>query len=250
MKHIISIILLLVSFAIYAQDSQTLIDSANTNYTRGNFEQAIEYYNQVLESGYEAADIYYNLGNSYFRSNKTTQAILNYERALKLNPDDEDIQFNLQLSRQYVVDKIEILPEFFLTKWYKSLVKMFSSNTWAYISMISFVFGLVLLLIYFLVPSVTLKKLGFWIGLILIFIAISTFTFSKKQKDYVLAQDKAIVITPTVTVKSSPDKSGTDLFVIHEGLKVRITDELGEWQEIKLTDGSQGWLKKTDLEVI
>jgi tetratricopeptide (TPR) repeat protein len=250
MKRIIFIILVLISFSAIAENFQTIIDSANANYTQGNYELAIEKYNHVLDEGYEAAEVYYNLGNAYFRSNKTTKAIINFERALKLNPNDEDIQFNLQLSKQYVVDKIDILPDFFLTKWYRSFVKMFSSDMWAFISMLSFVLGLIFLLLYFLLRHRSFRKFGFWFGLFFIFISISTFTFSNKQKQLAQAQEEAIVITPTVTVKSSPDRSGTDLFVIHEGLKVTITDELGEWQEIKLTDGSQGWLKVVDLEVI
>lgn len=250
MKHIIPIIFIVFGISANAQNYQTIIDSANANYTQGNYEAAIDYYNQVLDAGYEAAEIYYNLGNANFRSNKTTQAIINYERALMLNPDDEDVQFNLQLSKQYVVDKIDVLPEFFLTKWYKSFVRMFSSNTWAIVSMIGLVLGLIFILIYFLVQSRGLKKIGFWLGLLFIVVSITTFTFSYHQKQFALAKDNAIVVTPTVVVKSSPDKSGTDLFIIHEGLKVIITDELGEWQEIKLTDGSKGWLKKSDLEVI
>jgi len=250
MKHIIPIILIVFGISVNAQNYQPIIDSANANYTQGNYEAAIEYYNQVLDSGYEATEIYYNLGNAYFRSNKTTKAIINYERALKLNPDDEDVQFNLQLSKQYVVDKIDVLPEFFLTKWYKSFIKMFSSNAWAIISMSGFILSLIFILIYFLVQQIGLKKIGFWLGLLFILISITSFTFSYHQKQFALAKDKAIIVTPTVVVKSSPDKSGTYLFVIHEGLKVIITDELGDWHEIKLTDGSKGWLKKSDLEVI
>lgn len=250
MRIIVTSLIIIFSLIGNAQNFQLAIDSANSNYTNGNYELAIEYYNQVIDAGYEAAEVYYNLGNAYFRSNKTTLAILNYERALKLNPDDEDILFNLQLSKQYVIDKIEVLPEFFLTKWYRSLLNIFNSNTWALISMFTFVMGLILLLLYFLVQQITIKKLGFWFGLVFLFFALVTFSFSNKLKQNILAHDEAIIITQAVTVKSSPDNSGTDLFVIHEGLKVSITDEIGEWREIKLTDGSKGWLLKTDLEKI
>ena len=252
MKQIIIIlsIFFTITGGLAAQDFQNIIDTANSYYSQGNYEQAVELYQQVLESGYEASEIYFNLGNAYFKSNMTTKAIINYERALQLEPSDEDILFNLALSQQYVIDKIEEIPEIFFKSWYRSFIQMFSSNLWAIISLASFVVGLVFFLVYFLVSKIGLKKSGFWLGILLMIISVSSFSFSNKQKEEALSKEIAIITTPSVVVKSSPDESGTDLFVIHEGLKVTVTDNLSEWLEIKLPDGNKGWLKTTDLEII
>ncbi|MGE4289685.1 MAG: tetratricopeptide repeat protein [Salinivirgaceae bacterium] len=249
-KIIYVVIILLNSTLVFANGQQQLVDSAANFYAASQFEKAIAAYHQVIDNGYESAELYYNLGNAYYKSNKIPQAITNYERALKLAPGDEDILFNLQLANTHVVDKIEVLPEFFLTSWWNRFVQLFSSNQWALISISTFIAGLVLLLIFFLSGRVVARKLSFWMAVLLIFVSIFTFNFSRKQKWFALNEPEAIIMTPSMVVKSAPSESGTELFLIHEGLKVKVTDKLGDWREIKLSDGNKGWVKQDDLIVI
>lgn len=249
-KSFYIITFILISFGAPAQNNQALLDSASTAYTAGKYEKTIELYQQVLDNGYESAGLYFNLGNAYYKSNKIPMAIANYERALNLDPKDEDIQFNLRLANTHVVDKIDVMPEFFLNSWWQNFMGILSSNQWALISMSVFVVGLILLLIFFLSQNSLARKFSFWTGVVLIIITLFTFNFSRKQKWMAEHEPEAIIMTPSVTVKSSPDESGTELFLIHEGLKVKVTDELGNWREIKLSDGNKGWVKEGDLEVI
>jgi tetratricopeptide (TPR) repeat protein len=222
----------------------------NQQYVDGNFEQSIKTYESVLDSGYEAPELYFNLGNAYFKSHKLTPAILNYERAILLAPHDDDIAYNLDLARSYVLDKIDLLPQLFLKDWHMKVVRLFHSDIWAYISIFFFILSLFLFSLYLFKQGYRIKRVAFWIGLLCLFISISSFIFSYHHKQLISNHNKAIIFTPAVTVKSSPDNSGTDLFVIHEGTKVTIEDTLGLWAEIRLEDGNKGWLFRSDIEKI
>lgn len=250
MKKIVIIISLLLANNVNFAQHTALIDSANSYYTNGEYEKAIDAYQQIVADGYQSAELYYNLGNAYYKSNKIAYAIANYERSLKLNPNDESTKFNLKLANTHVVDKIDILPQFFLKTWWKKLIGSFYSNTWAVVSIVAFIFMLALLLFFFLANHPALRKWAFVFSIFALFVTIFTFHFSKKQKWLAQNQPDAIVLSPSVVVKSSPDESGTELFLIHEGLKVTITDQLGDWQEVKLSDGNRGWLQKNNLIVI
>ncbi len=242
-------LLTLIGLSSNAQQAQ-LLDSAAQYYSNNNFEKAIAAYETILENGYESYELYYNLGNAYYKSNKIPFAILNYERAKKLSANDNDIEFNLRLANTHVVDKIETLPQFFLTSWWSTLIQLLSSNQWAVISITAFILSLVGFLIFFLYRITIVRQISFWLGITLIIASAFTFSFARKQ--YWLSKNEpgAIIIIPSIVVKSSPSDSGTDLFLIHEGMKVTVTDKLGNWTEIKLPDGNEGWIKDTDLVII
>jgi tetratricopeptide (TPR) repeat protein len=251
MKNILLPILIIsLNWTLHAQDLNTLVEKGNQQYVKGEFEAAIKTYETVLDSGYEAAELYFNLGNAYFKSHKLTPAILNYERAALLSPNDEDIAYNLELARTYVIDKIDVLPQFFLKAWYTRIVRLLNSDSWAYGSIITFILFLLIFSLYLFIRSYRIKKIAFWFSLLLLFISIATFVFSYHDNKMTTSHDKAIVFSPSVTVKSSPDESGTDLFLIHEGTRVRIEDTLGIWTEIKLEDGNKGWLHSSDIRKI
>lgn len=251
MKHIVLFITILsLSVGISFGKDHALIDSGNFYYTNAKYEQAIVTYETILNDGFESAELYYNLGNAYYKSNKIAYGIVNYERSLKLDPSDSDAKFNLRLANTHVVDKIDVIPQFFLSSWLTRLIMLFDSNIWAIVSMSLFVVGLALLLLFFLSDAIVIRKVAFWVGILLLIVSLVSFNFSRKQKWMQLNEPDAIVLTPSVVVKSSPDESGTQLFIIHEGLKVTITDELGDWVEIRLSDGNEGWLKETNLVVI
>jgi len=175
---------------------------------------------------------------------------LNYERAKLLSPDDEDIAFNLQVVNQHVVDSIQELPGIFIVRWWNSLVNSQTTDTWAFLSMVSFIIFLVMLGFYFFAKTSDVKRITFWAGCFLVLLTISSWTFAAKQKSRLVNHDYAIVMEPSVTIKSSPSEKGTNLFVIHEGLKVRITDKLGDWLEIRMADGNKGWLLAESIERI
>lgn len=236
------------TWSLYAQEAT--IKEAEVAYTKEDYSKAIELYETLLKSRGESAEIYYNLGNAYYKANKIAPAILNYERALLLDPGDGDIRFNLQLARQKSVDKIEPIGDFFLTQWFESIQNMGAADSWAKLGIVCFILFIGCLILFFFSRWIRLKKIGFYLGVLLLLMVIFSNIFAKHQKDELLNRTGAIVFIPTVTVKSSPDASGTDLFVLHEGTKVSVKSKLGEWSEIELEDGNVGWMPSKNLEII
>ena len=234
--------------SVYAQDSA--IKEAEVAYTKEDYNKAIELYENVLKSSGESAEIYYNLGNAYFKAGKIAPAILNYERALILDPGDGDIRFNLQIARQKTVDKIEPIGDFFLTRWIDSIQDLGSADAWAKLGILCFILFIGCLVLFFFSKWLRIKKVGFYVGILLLLIVILANIFAKNQKDELVNRMYAIVFSPTVTVKSSPDASGTDLFILHEGTKVFVKSSLGDWSEIQLEDGNIGWMPSKDIEKI
>ena len=249
MKRIIyTILAILFTTTVFAQAD--LLQKANENYTKEQFKQAIDGYNQLLMTNLESPEVYYNLGNAYYKTGQYTLSILNYERAKLLAPDDEDISFNLQVANQKVVDSIQELPGIFIFRWWNSLVNSQTTDTWAVVCILSFVVFLTMLGFYFFAKTSEVKRITFWSGCFLIVFTIFSWSFAAKQKSNMVNHTYAIVMQPTVTVKSSPSEKGTNLFVVHEGLKVKITDKLGDWVEIRLADGNKGWLQTESVERI
>ena len=248
-RLLMSILLLAAGFGVAeSKDLQDLLRSGNQYYLEGAYEKAVQSYQSIIDSGYASAELYYNLGNAYYKSHDITLALVNYERARILKPNDPEIQHNLDIAREFVVDRIEVLPEFFLRKAYVGFVKIFDADVWALMSVVAFGMALGLFLAYFFINRLFLRKLSFWTGVLFIVLAASTFLFALQQNKLVTKHNQAIILTPSVTIKSSPDEdSGTDLFLLHEGTKVTVSDELGEWREVVLSDGNSGWLKETDL---
>jgi len=249
MKQLFNTILtILLTATAFAQAD--LLQKANELYTKDQIKQSIDVYNQILMTNMESPEVYYNLGNAYYKTKQYTLSILNYERAKLLSPDDEDIAFNLQVVNQHVVDSIQELPGIFIVRWWNSLVNSQTTDTWAFLSMVSFIIFLVMLGFYFFAKTSDVKRITFWAGCFLVLLTISSWTFAAKQKSRLVNHDYAIVMEPSVTIKSSPSEKGTNLFVIHEGLKVRITDKLGDWLEIRMADGNKGWLLAESIERI
>ncbi len=251
MRYIISLLLLVgMSIPAWSQNYQTELDSAAYYYSNGAYEKVIAQYEGILGEGYHSAEVYYNLGNAYYKSNKFVQAIINYERALKLSPNDGDIAFNLKLANTHVVDKLDVVPEFFLNSWRDKFNQMLDSNTWAYMSLIIFILSLVLLLLFFFSGRMLLRKITFWSAMVFLLAFLLSFNAARKNKWVAEKEPDAIVVTPSVTVKSAPNAVGTELFLIHEGLKIKVIDQLDDWRRIQLSNGNKGWLKASDLVII
>lgn len=243
MKRYILLLLVVFPGILFAQDENSQEwEKANAYYTTEEYLEAISMYEQILADGKESAKLYFNLGNAYYKAGDINKAILNYERAKLLAPNDNDIEFNLKIANQYVVTSIDELPLPFFLRWRSSVVNTYPADTWAYISVGAFIGFLLLLGLFIFSRIIALRRIAFWLGIFVIIFSGFTYSFAAQQKKKLVERNHAIVFCPRVTVKSSPAKSGTDLFLIYEGLKVQVTDSLNNWNEIKLTDGNQGWL--------
>lgn len=247
-KFIYTIMFAALSLAVSAQTDKVAADSA---YVKGEYKAAIEIYESLVANNGESADVYYNLGNAYYKSENIAKAVLNYERALLLNPDDEDIRFNLELARSKTVDKVAPEYKFFLMEWLESIINLLSISAWSILAVVSFVVMLLTLLLFLFGKSVSTKKTGFIIALFSLFITIFANLSALHRYHYLTERNDAVIMEPSVTAKSTPSNSGTELFVIHEGRKVKISDDsMREWTEIELEDGNKGWIPSSSLERI
>jgi tetratricopeptide (TPR) repeat protein len=223
---------------------------ADSAYVQERYQQAAKDYEALLKQGV-SADLYYNLGNCYYRMDQMTQAVLNYERALLLSPGDEDIRFNLQMARSKTIDKITPESEMFFVTWYHSCVNLMSVDAWAVLALVSLVLLIVLSLIYLFSNPVWLRKVGFFGGLLMLLLFLTGNLFAWEQKRVLENRRGAIVVKSAAVVKSTPSAGGTDLFILHEGTKVNITDDtMKEWKEIRVPDGKEGWVESKQLERI
>ena len=224
--------------------------NADDEYAKGNYQQAIKDYQEILKAGV-SSEIYYNLGNAYYRTDNITQALLAYERALQLSPGDNDIRFNLQYARSKTIDKITPETEMFFVTWYHSLVNFTSVDRWANTAIVSIVMALLLILVFLFAPQMWARKSGFYGSVVFLLLFAFANLFAFQQKHELETKQGAIVIAPTVNVKKTPAASGTDVFVIHEGTRVDITDRgMKQWRGVKLADGREGWLKTSQIEEI
>ena len=239
--------ILLATIKLSAQD---LLQSANEAYAKGDFAKATELYEAALKENGESATVYYNLGNSYYKANRIAPSILNYERALLLDPGNSDIRFNLEIAKLKTVDKIEPVGEFFLTSWFRSVQNLLSIDAWSKFGIISFILLIGSLFLFFFSRKIIIKRLSFYAGICFLILTISGNIFAYNQKKRLTERNSAIIFVPTTTIKSSPDESGTDLFILHEGTKVRLKSKIGHWNEIETADGNVGWIKNEEVEGI
>jgi tetratricopeptide (TPR) repeat protein len=255
MKHIFKTVviffLLLYAIQLPAQESEKeKFIRASDLYSNGRFKEALDEWMSVYKSGVRSANLDYNIANTYFKMNNIPGAILFYERALLLKPADEDLRYNLEIARTLVVDKFNEIPELFFVRWFNFISLTLSTNLWAGISIFCFLGFLCALSLYIYSQKYSHKVLGFWFAVFLLLLSSSSIFFSLRNKNLVYKNSKAIIFSPLVNGKSSPDNSGTDLFVLHEGTKVTVEDEVGGWYEIRLSDGNKGWVPLNSLEKI
>ena len=244
------VLILLVSLSSVTTSFAVTKTEADSAYARGEFQQAIKDYEALLKQG-ASADLYYNLGNAYYRSENITRAVLNYERALLLSPGDRDIRFNLQIAQAKTIDKIVPESEMFFFTWYRALVNLMNVDGWASVALVSLALVIILLLVYLFSERIWLRKVGFFGGILMLLLFVLSNIFAWQQKQNLLFRKGAIVMTPTISVKSTPASNGTDLFILHEGTKVVITDSsMKDWREIRIADGKEGWIESKHLEEI
>ena len=214
------------------------------------YTDAVKLYEEILSQEYVSAEIHYNLGNAYFKAGQIAPSILNYERALKLAPKDDDIQFNLKLANLSVKDRIEEIPQLFFVTWWETVLKTFSTDGWAWSAVISLILALGGLLLFRFSSEEGMKRLTFYSGIIALFWFGFSIYAAQTNFDYAVNDNRAVVFASTVNAKSAPDQKGKDLFVIHEGLVVSTSDELNGWVRIKLSNGSVGWIPENSIRAI
>ncbi len=252
MKNLILILLLSVSstFATSVADPNIDYQKANELYAQKKYSETIEIYENLINNDMLSADIYYNLGNSYYKINQIPEAILNYEKALKLQPDHEDAIFNLKIANTKTIDKIEEAPILFIENTWNQLVTSRTTNSWAYFTVGTLLISFLAFISYLLSHQIIIKKTGFYGGLFFIFLSLFCWLMASQSKSYHSKSAEAIIFTETVTIKSEPNEKSEKLFTLHEGSKVGVLETVNNWTKIKLPNGNIGWLKKSDIKSI
>ena len=266
MKKIFALILLMVPVLTMAQESDgmtslvadsTKIDAiptlaeADSAYIQGDYLTAIGIYEWVIENQGVNATLYMNLGNCWLKRDEIAKAILYYERAYLLDPSDPDIRFNLELARTKTVDKVNAVNQLFITVWFKKLLAVLDVNEWAVLTVILFALTILLVGVFLFSKKSGMRKISFSFSAFFLLLSILSFIFDTTQMGNLKERDTAIIMSPSVTVKSTPTSAGTDLFIIHEGRKVKILDSsMKEWVEIRLEDGNTGWIPVNVMEII
>jgi tetratricopeptide (TPR) repeat protein len=242
----------LLSMSALAQNADviSIYNSANEAYSKGEYGNAGELYQQVLAQGVHSADLYYNLGNADFKSGKIASAILYFEKALKLDPSHEDAQFNLKLANTKIADKIESIPELPIFLWWKNMIFSMPSDSLASIGLLGLFAACLSFILFMIMRRMYLKKIFFYLGCVIILTGGFLLFFAHQQKSYITESSYAIVFSSGTTVRSAPDETGTKLFIIHEGTKVEVLEELSQWSKIKIANGNVGWLKSEGLKGI
>ena len=247
-------LMMLLPLAASAQQKDyvdSLWNGASKAYTEGRWQDAVDGYEQIGSMGLESAALYCNTGSAYYKSGNIPKAILNYERALKVDPSYEDARYNLEYLSGLVQDKIDPVPSFILAVWAEKVCRIMDSDAWAVLFLVLFALAMAMLLLFLLSPSVVGRKTGFSVGIIAVVFAVASLLFSLWQKNDYEKADGAVVMMPVASVKSSPSsESSQNLFVLHEGTKVFVLDYVGSWYNIELADGRQGWIRASDIEAI
>ena len=242
--------ILLVAFHAKSQNPEQSGAQAAKAYSSMHYPEAIKLYEKIIDEGYESYALYYNLGNAYFRNNETSQAILYYEKALKLSPNNEDIKHNIEVINNKLTDKVEKVPELFYKSWWKQLLNIMDLDTLALLNIILLTLALLLIALYIALPNLLIRKFSFWSGIALFVLFSIGSIAASRRNHYITNNHEAIIFAPTVNIKSSPDDNSKDIFVLHEGTKVTLMDIVAEWQEIRISNGSVGWIKASDIKKI
>jgi tetratricopeptide (TPR) repeat protein len=252
-KAVVVALLFLLPMASYAQNNypDSLWNAANEAYAQENWDAAIKDYQAIADASVESAALWCNMGSAWYKSGNLGKAIVCYERALKLDPSYEDARYNLELLNSIKLDRIESVPELIIATWTKKIGRLLDSNAWAVCFLVFLAIALAMALLFVLGSSVASRRVGFFTGIVFVLFAFASLSFSIWQKNAYMKADVAIVVKPVSSVKSAPSgDSAKDFFVLHEGTKVKIVDSVGGWCNIELTDGRQGWLPASDIEII
>ncbi len=233
---------------IIAADS--LWDSANTAYINGDYSAALEFYGAIENQGFVSSKLFYNLGNAHYKLDDMARAILYYQRALLHSPNDEDTLYNLGVAQSQIKDQIDVIPEFFVRKWSRSVGRMLNCTGWTILSLAALIVLLASLLAFFLSSSFAMRKSSFGVGIFAAIIGCCATLYALNDRRELLEHNSAVVMSQSISIKSSPDRSATDLFMLHSGTTVQIIRSLDAWYEIMIADGKKGWIESRRVEKI
>ena len=258
--NVLVVLFFVSSSAVSQSDSLAVTDTpesvltkqeADSLYDKGLYAEAADAYEAIIANNGVSADLYYNLGNAYYKLDEIARSILNYEKALLLNQGDEDIRANLALARGKTVDKVTPPSEMFFVSWWRDFANMVSVDTWAVVAVVSFVLLLLGVAAYLFVEQIIVRKIGFYSAALFLLLTIVFNLAAMFQRDSIMNRTTAIIMQPVVSVKSSPNDAGTDLFLIHTGSKVEILDDtMTDWAKIKLEEGKEGWVQTDVMAII
>lgn len=246
-RYFMSLLLILLAFQSMAKDNKPLFETANSAYKTENYALAEKLYDSILKSGVENATVHYNLGNCYFKTNQIGKSILHYEKALVFEPEDEDVLFNLKLANSKIADHIISVPELKIISWWNQFVRMFNSSGWG---IFAITFAWVALVFFALYLFTGFKATGIVFGILFTLLSLGALFFKNKVSHYETTSNTAILTAVSAYVKSAPNSGSTDIFLIHEGLKVEVKDKVDNWYKIRLSDGKSGWVEKEKIAVI
>lgn len=252
MKPTVSAGVLLVLFACgaFGQSPDQLYEQANSLYQQGKVAEARDLYESIIQNGHVSGDIYYNLGNAHYKTGNIAKAILNYERARRLMPSDEDLRHNLQLANLVITDRIDPAPRLFVWDYWDGLKNMVSTRAATWLAYFVFVVLMLTVSLVVLARTYRLRKASFLGSVVtgLTLIGLLVVLFAKIADDH--RTDEAIVLASITTIKNSPDSKSSDAFVLHSGVKIQIIDSVSDWVKIRLVDGKVGWMEKAAAERI
>jgi tetratricopeptide (TPR) repeat protein len=252
LKRYVYLLALLVFplLSIAGDGANTIFKKANALYAKGQYKDALTAYQQLVDQGYQSAAVYFNMGNASYKNDDLASAVLYYEKAHKLAPGDDDINYNLKYVNLKTTDKIDEVPEFFVTRWWHSFILGFSTQTLAVWSIVFVLIGAGLLILYFFARSVAIKKSAFYGYILFFFLGVLAVFTANRQLSYFEDHPGGVIFNPSVNVKSSPADQSSTLFVIHDGTKVNVLDTSNGWTKISLANGNEGWVKQGDLKEI
>ena len=247
MKRIVEILIFLIIATGFSQEEETF-QRGNSLYNQENYQEAINKYNSILGTGQESASLYYNLGNAHYKLSNIGASIYYFEKALQLAPNDEDIKNNLAFAQKATIDAIDIIPEGFVVRTIKKITNTLSIDGWAWFSVVCIILFVILFILYYTAHSSSKKRIFFVVSWGILIFGILGIFFAFKQYNYIENNQFAIIFSQEAIIKSEPNLRSEEVFQLHEGTKVRVTETVNDWKKIKLTDGKIGWIPANDLK--
>jgi len=249
MKKAFYILIFLLTSISMAQN-ETLFEQGNALYNEGNYIQAIEEYQAILKQGKHSPELYFNLGNSYYKLNNIAPSIYYYEKALQLAPNDKDILNNISFARNMTIDVVDTIPEVGFSKLINKITNIMSFDAWSKTAVALVILFVILFLSYYFSYASTKKRIAFVVSLTSIVLACTALSFAYHKYNLELNDKPAIVFAKESQIKSEPNLRSSEAFKLHEGTKVQILDTVNNWKRIKLADGKTGWIVSDDIKAL
>lgn len=249
MKKLIVLLFLLVPFCGISQN-EALFEKGNQAYADGNYDTAIAFYNNILDQGETSAALHYNLGNAHYKLNHVAPSIYHYEKALLLSPGDRDIENNLEFARNMAVDAIEEPSEEGFYGIFSRLTSVFSASAWGWIGIMSMILFIAFFLAYYFSRKVFLKRISFIVSLLFLFLAVTATGVGLVAQNLLENNAYGIIFATEAEVKAEPNQRSSEVFRLHEGAKVKVTEDFQDWYEIELPNGTQGWISNKELKLL